>query len=244
MCFTWYIALLLLFLRWSKEMYTWTVDPGNFPCPSPATLTYPSLKSHALNFQLFRPLKHWRKHNWIPVAPQVVWFKMRGKESSGVELFLWKLTFQKHICIENEGFLWNILAVLYFLGLTQAKRQPLRSHFQIWPNSQRQYPNLHPGMKLKQNIAQNASCKKAWSASQQQHATPAESNPNPQPNYAGPELRSALGTENRQSNGQRIFNINLDALLQLEQPTWWLWTKGVWEPQLSPQKETAWVWRK
>lgn len=125
-----------------------------------------------------------------------------------------------------------------------SKAQPLRSHFQIWFNSERQYPNLHPGMKWKQSTAQTASFKKAWPISQRQHVTPAVSNPNPQPNYAGPKLCSALGTANKQSNGQRICTLNLDVLPQWEQPSWSLWTKGIWKSQPSPQKAIAWVWCK
>lgn len=108
------------------------------------------------------------------------------------------------------------LRVFHFHGLTQAKGQPLRSFFPIWCefNGKRQYPNLHPGMKWKQSIAQTASFKMAWPASQQQRATPAVSSPNPQPNYAGPKLCSALGTANKQSNGQRICTLNLDVVPQ------------------------------
>lgn len=62
--------------------------------------------------------------------------------------------------------------------------------------------------------AQTASFKNAWPANQQQDVTPAVSNPNPQPNHAGPKLCSALGTANKQSNGQRISTLNLELLPQ------------------------------
>lgn len=163
------------------------------------------------------------------------------KGGSEFVLFLRKLYFQKHFYIEHEGFLWSISAVLSFHCLTQAEGQPLKSLFHIWLNGQRQYPNLHPGMKSKQSVAQTTSFNKGWSASQQQHATLAASNSNSSPNYAGSKLCSALGTANRQSNGQRIYNLNLDVLPQREQSTLSLWTKGVWEPQPSPQKVTAWI---
>ena len=150
-------------------MYTWSVDPENSPCSSPAMLTYPALKTHTLNllsaFQTLDLFPQTLEKTELATCYSAGWLiQGERKGSSGVELFLWKLSFQKHFCIENEGFLWSISAVLYFHGLTQAKRQPLRSHFQIWFNSQRQYPNLHPGMKSKQSVAQNTSFKKAWSA--------------------------------------------------------------------------------
>lgn len=110
----------------------------------------------------------------------VGWLVQR-KGSSEVVFFLWKLCFQKQFCIEHEGFLWSISAVLSFHGLTQAEGQHLESRFHLWLNGQRQYPNLHPGMKSKQSVAQTTSFKKGWSASQQQQATPAVSNSNSSP---------------------------------------------------------------
>lgn len=64
--------------------------------------------------------------------------------------------------------------------------------------------------KFQTGIELHTYCMRAWSASQQLHATPAVRNPNLQPKYAGPEQCSVLGTVNRQSNRQRMCNLNLD----------------------------------
>lgn len=120
--------------------------------------------THTMYFQLFRnwtfSLKYWRKSKWLPVAPQVARFKVRGEGALKMSSFYEKeratfylfLPFQKYFCTENRGFLNTMWAVLYFHGLTQAKGQALRSHFHIRFKftGQRQYPKLHPGMKSKQ----------------------------------------------------------------------------------------------
>lgn len=110
MYFTLYFALLFLFIKWSRQMYTWSVDPENSPRSAPAMLAYPALKTWTLNL-----LSALQKPDLFPQTLQETelatcysagWLVQgERKGSSGVELFVWELSFQKYFCIENEGFM-------------------------------------------------------------------------------------------------------------------------------------------
>jgi len=91
-------------------MYTCSVDPENSPHSSPGMLTYPALKTHTVSllsaFQILDLSTETLEETKLAACYSAGWLVQgERKRSPGVKLFLWKLPFQKHFCIEHGGFL-------------------------------------------------------------------------------------------------------------------------------------------
>lgn len=157
--FIYYTACLSFFLRWSRCVLI--TSNTYLPCSHNKTeLTF--------SFSDTRPFHSNTGGNRAGYMLICRFAISRRKEKELWHSFLsLEIDFPEEFLHRKWGVPMKYLRVCLFHGLTQAKVQPLRSHFQTWCkfNGEIQYPNLHPGMKWKQSIAQSASFKKAWPAS-------------------------------------------------------------------------------